>query len=416
MKGISFIRPESLFTNLNLCLALLLTLVAAARAQNANDEARLQRRVARARALAAAGNLPAARSELESLKQSADESVKEIALVLLVGVYFDQSDYTYAENLVNEAFRARAPQNESAARRYFLLAGQAIHGVEAHLERYRAFGLGVGDEGLPPEARRDLDSLRGLIERLIAQARQLRDEGGRSVDALALIEEAASLRARLARSEAERAQWQREVAEARQRLIGGDGRGAVAAPKTATPPATQTSAQAAPAAGQTAAPAEAANTTAQPSPSPTPANSGGSPTAGTSAGASGATSASEQPAVRPGGQSSGATAERGAGGAAAGKPVEAGQPVEVGSLLPMVKKRVDPAYPQTARQARVSGQVTVYLTVDEKGQVAAVQRTEGPDLLRRAAEDAARRWRFHPTLVNNQPARITGHIVFNFSL
>jgi protein TonB len=59
--------------------------------------------------------------------------------------------------------------------------------------------------------------------------------------------------------------------------------------------------------------------------------------------------------------------------------------------------------------------VTVYLLIDEKGEVAAVQRTEGHDLLRRAAEEAARHWHFRPTVVNGQPVRITGSLSFNFS-
>jgi protein TonB len=36
-------------------------------------------------------------------------------------------------------------------------------------------------------------------------------------------------------------------------------------------------------------------------------------------------------------------------------------------------------------------------------------------MLRRAAEDAARRWRFRPTIINGQPARVTGSVAFNFA-
>lgn len=93
-----------------------------------------------------------------------------------------------------------------------------------------------------------------------------------------------------------------------------------------------------------------------------------------------------------------------------------GKPLEVGSLLPKAAQTVQPSYPATARSARISGRVTVFLMVDEKGTVAAVERTDGPEMLRRAAEDAARRWRFRPTVVNGQPVRVSGFINFNFAL
>lgn len=93
-----------------------------------------------------------------------------------------------------------------------------------------------------------------------------------------------------------------------------------------------------------------------------------------------------------------------------------GSPIEVGDLAGRAMQSVAPTYPQTARAARVSGRVTVFLLVDERGNVEAIRRTEGPDLLRRAAEDAARRWKFRPTEINGQPARVTGSIQFNFTL
>src|ERR1041384_4923229 len=94
------------------------------------DGENAQQRITRARALAAVGNLPAARSELESLSHAqADESVHEIALVLLVGVYLEQADYGYAENLLNETFTARQTHRETATHTYFALAGQVINGV-----------------------------------------------------------------------------------------------------------------------------------------------------------------------------------------------------------------------------------------------------------------------------------------------
>lgn len=371
---------------------LLLALSAAARAQGAPSQATdpdsVQRRIVRARALAAAGNLPAARSELESLRGAAtDESVREIALVLLMGIYFEQSDYVYAEKLLDDAFRARTQQNESATRAYFLLAGQSINRVRAQLDRYRAFGLEVSDQSLPDEAVSHLDRLRKLIEHVVGQGRQLRDENARSIDAAALLETASSARVMLARDDADRTLWQNMVADVRQKLTGVERRGQSAA-APAPPPSTVGVTQAVP------EPTPATIVAASPMPAASPA----------SANAAGANGAQQQ-------QQSGGRAAQPAPNSVAGSA----QPVEVGSLISRASQTVAPSYPAAARNARIGGRVTVYLLLDEKGEVAAVQRSDGPEMLRRAAEDAARRWRFHPTLVNGQPARVTGSVVFNFT-
>jgi TonB family protein len=75
-----------------------------------------------------------------------------------------------------------------------------------------------------------------------------------------------------------------------------------------------------------------------------------------------------------------------------------------------------PVYPQLARNAATQGIVRVYVTVDEQGNVSEIAKTEGPALLRGAAEDAARRWKFSPTLAAGKPVRLMGFIEFNFTL
>ncbi|HJR06422.1 MAG TPA: TonB family protein [Pyrinomonadaceae bacterium] len=411
MKGSSLIRSTSSFINVSFSLLLILAFVTSLSAQTPPsdlDADGIQRRITRARALAAAGNLPAARSELEALQRTAgvDPSVREITLVLLAGIYIDQADYSYAENLLNAAFTARASGGESAARAYFVLAGQILGGVRSRLERYRVFGLNVADDELPSEASGDLDRLRTLIERVFAQGRQLRDENARNMDATALLEEAAGVRVRLARKDDERAQWQREITDARQRLIGADRR--VATNGTAAPASTTRT--------QTSSIPTSAS---QPAPQPTPNNSApatstNAPAAGGNNTASNRTSGSSTTAPPSTTSSAPANSQAPAPTAAALPPD--GKPIEVGSLLPKAAQTVQPNYPPTARAARISGRVTVFLMLDEKGAVAAVERTDGPEMLRRAAEDAARRWKFRPTVINGQPVRVSGFINFNFAL
>jgi TonB family protein len=387
---------------------LILAFVSGLSAQNSSglDADGIQRRVTRARALAAAGNLPAARSELEALQRTAgvDPSVREITLVLLAGIYIDQADYTYAENLLNTAFAGRATGGESAARAYFVLAGQVLGGVRARLERYRVFGLNVADDELPTEASGDLDRLRTLIEKVFAQGRQLRDENARNMDATALLEEAAGVRVRLSRKDDERAQWQRELTDARQRLVGTNSR---AASNGTSAPGARTQASSIPA-------SSSQPLTAAAQPSPTPANVA-APTTSTNA----SNTAGVNTAANTQRGSSTRTAPTNSSTSAApasGNANNDGKPLEVGSLVARAAQTVAPTYPATARNARITGKVTVFLMVDERGMVASVERTDGPELLRRAAEDAARRWKFRPTVVNGQPVRVSGFINFNFTL
>jgi protein TonB len=73
-------------------------------------------------------------------------------------------------------------------------------------------------------------------------------------------------------------------------------------------------------------------------------------------------------------------------------------------------------YPLAAKAARVSGTVAVQVEVDEDGDVTKAEAVSGPDLLREAAEDAAREARFSPTRLSGQPVRVTGTITYNFVL
>jgi len=222
----------------------------------------------------------------------------------------------------------------------------------------------------------------------------LRDENARNMDATALLEEAAGVRVRLSRKDEERAQWQAEVTDARQLLMGANARASSNGTVAPLTPRPQT----------TSIPASSSPPVAQPTPIPanaSPAVSTNAPAAA-NAGTLGATSTrpANAPAAPPGGNNA-ATDEK---------------PLQVGSLLPIAAQKVAPTYPATARAARISGKVTVFLMLDEKGGVATVERTDGPQLLRRAAEDAARRWKFRQTLVNGQPVRVSGFINFNFTL
>jgi tetratricopeptide (TPR) repeat protein len=73
-----------------------------------------------------------------------------------------------------------------------------------------------------------------------------------------------------------------------------------------------------------------------------------------------------------------------------------------------------PAYPSSARERRVSGVVPVRVTIDEGGKVIEARAICGDWDLRRVSEAAARASSFTPTLLQGQPVKVTGIIVYNF--
>jgi TonB family protein len=383
-------RSGKWFLILNIIVAAALSVGA----QTPTDADAAMQRVARARALAASHNLTAAANELDSIINSTkDDAMRDVARIMLMHVYLEEANYTKADALLIETFQARSAQKESSIRSYFALAGQTVNGARAHLDRYRSFGINVADTGLPPEAVNDLDKLRLLLERVVEQAKEINNEGAKRSDAAALLEEAAGVRGTLARNEGERQQWQREIAGARESLAATETR--IASNAVAAGASTPSSPAAA--APETARPA---NSTNRPGPAAQPAGSqpaAAPPTARTA-------SAEARPTASPR-QSD-----------AHGSATQDSQLMNVGSLLDRATQKIAPTYPTTARSAHVMGVVTVYLEVDEKGLVVAVPRTEGPQMLKKAAEDAARKWKFRPTMIDGQPVRVTGFISFNFVL
>jgi TonB family protein len=75
-----------------------------------------------------------------------------------------------------------------------------------------------------------------------------------------------------------------------------------------------------------------------------------------------------------------------------------------------------PAYPRGAAQFKASGPVEVQVTISEKGRVTAAKAISGHPMLRKAAEDAARRWEFNPTTVNGVPMETQLVLTFVFNI
>ncbi|HUS10237.1 MAG TPA: TonB family protein [Pyrinomonadaceae bacterium] len=73
-----------------------------------------------------------------------------------------------------------------------------------------------------------------------------------------------------------------------------------------------------------------------------------------------------------------------------------------------------PPYPAQARDARASGVVAVWVSIDETGKVISASAVSGHVILRPVAVEAAKLARFTPTMLDGQPIKVTGIITYNF--
>jgi len=76
-----------------------------------------------------------------------------------------------------------------------------------------------------------------------------------------------------------------------------------------------------------------------------------------------------------------------------------------------------PVYPTAARQANIQGTVSVTANIDANGKVVAVRALSGPVLLRQAAEESVKQWKYSPGLVNGTPApsQVTLNVEFRLN-
>ncbi len=73
-----------------------------------------------------------------------------------------------------------------------------------------------------------------------------------------------------------------------------------------------------------------------------------------------------------------------------------------------------PEYPAAARAVKASGAVNIQVTINEQGDIVSATAVSGHPLLRQAAEEAARKAKFAPTLLQGIPVSVTGVLVYNF--
>jgi|GEM_PF-672454 len=92
-------------------------------------------------------------------------------------------------------------------------------------------------------------------------------------------------------------------------------------------------------------------------------------------------------------------------------------PVKRGQTRPVnVVRRVEPEYPDLARQARVEGDVTIQVTIGPSGRIERAIVVEGAGLLDEAALKAVRQWTFEPALRDGVPVSSTLNYTLSFRL
>lgn len=85
---------------------------------------------------------------------------------------------------------------------------------------------------------------------------------------------------------------------------------------------------------------------------------------------------------------------------------------ETSTEQPAVASAVAPAYPLMAVASNTSGTVVIEAQVNAAGEVVSARAVDGHSLLRQAAENAARRWRFTPVAGGASTHAVTLTFIF----
>jgi protein TonB len=412
-------------------------------------------RVTKAKAFIAVKNYNAAIYELEGIRREInDPTVHSVINVMLMNCYLEQGDYKRAQGFLNELYKVVTTTKPNAAQNYFAVAAQVVKGARNQQERYKSLGLMMNDRNLTPDAIADVEKMRETVEIVIAQSKTLSADKKKASDSFALLEESSNARIALARDDYDAKRWKEEVADAREGLMtsrstvlnaaGDEPDKTVASNQPTytnsaptTPLKTETQANLIPTSNQLTPkpenPTDLAKNEVKFEPVPEQKQTAIVPektvaennqpsetpkeTVGEKQLTPNVNPDNNQPKV-PSRQriANSPNTETVAQNNNPTPTVIDGLPLQVGSLVEYATQKVNPIYPPQAKTLRMTGVVKVEVTVDEQGQVSAVQNSSGPSLLQRAATDALKKWRFKPFTKDGQPVKAKGFVNFNFNL
>jgi len=93
-----------------------------------------------------------------------------------------------------------------------------------------------------------------------------------------------------------------------------------------------------------------------------------------------------------------------------------GVSISAGVAVGLLIQKTTPIYPPIAKAARVSGTVEIQATISKTGTIKNMRVVSGPAMLRQAALDAVRTWRYKPYKLNDEPTEVQTTINVIFSL
>jgi periplasmic protein TonB len=90
--------------------------------------------------------------------------------------------------------------------------------------------------------------------------------------------------------------------------------------------------------------------------------------------------------------------------------------VSQGVTQGLIIRRVQPAYPPLARQARIQGPVVLQAEIGRDGSIQNLRLISGHPMLAPAAIEAIKQWKYKPYILNGEPVEVETTITFNFTL
>lgn len=90
--------------------------------------------------------------------------------------------------------------------------------------------------------------------------------------------------------------------------------------------------------------------------------------------------------------------------------------ISSGVAQALLRTKVQPQYPDEAKDAHIQGVVLLQVGIDQEGNVDKVQLISGHQLLAPAAKQAVRQWKYKPYLLNGEPVYVDTQVQVNFTL
>jgi TonB family protein len=93
-----------------------------------------------------------------------------------------------------------------------------------------------------------------------------------------------------------------------------------------------------------------------------------------------------------------------------------GMQVPGGVMAGNIETKVNPVYPQAAKDAKIQGAVVLKAVIGKDGTIKSLKLVSGPDELAQSAWDAVKQWTYKPYLLNGQPTEVETTITVNYML